>query len=46
VICASVLASFCVEDVSLGRLRTLTLAQIAARFKVFHELTHFEHLDF
>ncbi len=45
-ICASVLASFCVEAISLDRLRTLSLADIAARFRAFHELTHFQHLDF
>lgn len=41
----SVMASFCVEDFSLDRLRTLTLEQIAHRYRAFHELTHFEHLE-
>jgi sugar/nucleoside kinase (ribokinase family) len=41
----SVLASFSVEDFSLDRLRSLSLAAIAARFRAFYELTHFEHLD-
>jgi sugar/nucleoside kinase (ribokinase family) len=44
-ICGSVMASFTVEGISLDRLRDLTLAQIAARFRAFYELVHFEHLD-
>jgi sugar/nucleoside kinase (ribokinase family) len=44
-ICGSVLASFSVEDFSLDRLRTLTLADVAARFRAFYELAHFEHLE-
>ncbi len=41
----SVMASFCVEDFSLDRMRTLTLEQVAARYRAFHELTHFEHIE-
>lgn len=44
-IAGSAMASFCVEDFSLDRLRDLTLEKIAARFRAFYELTHFEHLD-
>ncbi|MBI4510605.1 MAG: bifunctional hydroxymethylpyrimidine kinase/phosphomethylpyrimidine kinase [Deltaproteobacteria bacterium] len=40
----SVLASYCVEDFSLDRLKTLTLEDIASRFRAFYELTHFEHI--
>ena len=42
---ASTLASFCVEAVSLDRLRDLSLGAIAGRFRAFYDLTHFEHLD-
>src|SRR5262249_37159028 len=41
----SVLASFSVEDFSLDRLRRLGPADVAARFRAFSDLTHFEHLD-
>jgi len=41
----SVLASYCVEDFSLDRFRTLTTLDVAARFRAFHELTHFENLE-
>jgi sugar/nucleoside kinase (ribokinase family) len=41
----SVLASFCVEDVSLDRLRTIRLEDVARRFRAFYELTQFEHID-
>jgi len=41
----SVLASFCVEDFSLDRLRRLGPGDVATRFRAFYELTHFEHLD-
>ncbi|HKA91619.1 MAG TPA: PfkB family carbohydrate kinase [Haliangiales bacterium] len=44
-ICGSAMASFAVEGVSLDRLKTLQLADIARRFKAFYELTHFEHID-
>jgi hypothetical protein len=44
-ICGSVMASFCVEDFSLDRLKTLTAAQLKERFRAFHELSQFEKLD-
>jgi sugar/nucleoside kinase (ribokinase family) len=44
-IAGSVMASFCVEDFSVDRLRTLTLGEVAQRFKLFHDLTHFEHVE-
>ena len=40
----SVLASYCVEDFSLDRMRTLQLKEIAQRYRAFYELTHFEHI--
>jgi sugar/nucleoside kinase (ribokinase family) len=44
-ICGSVLASFAVEDFSLDRLRTLSLADIAARYRAFQDLVGFEELE-
>ncbi len=44
VIMGSTLASFCVEAFSLDRLRTLTRAEIDARYRQFYELTAFEKL--
>lgn len=44
IIFGSVMASFAVEDFSLGRLRRLTLAEIRARYGAFKRLTHFEEL--
>ena len=41
----SVMASFCVEDFSVDRLRTLTADEVRARFRAFHELTSFENLS-
>jgi sugar/nucleoside kinase (ribokinase family) len=41
----SVMASYCVEDFSLDRLRALTMDQVAARYRAFRELMHFEHID-
>lgn len=38
----SVMASFCVEDFSLDRLRNLTIPEIAKRFSAFQDLTRFE----
>jgi sugar/nucleoside kinase (ribokinase family) len=38
----SVMASFCVEDYSLDRLRNLTEAEIEGRYRAFRDLTHFE----
>jgi sugar/nucleoside kinase (ribokinase family) len=43
-IMGSVMASFNVEAFSLDRLRTLTMAEIEARFKMFRRLVHFEDL--
>lgn len=44
VVYGSVLASFNVEDFSLNRLRTLTGAEIDARYRQFQNITHFEAL--
>jgi sugar/nucleoside kinase (ribokinase family) len=44
-IAGSVLASFCVEDFSVDRLKVLTLAEVAQRFREFHELTHWEQVE-
>ena len=44
IILGSVMASFAVEDFSLGRLRRLTLAEVRARYGEFKRLTHFEDL--
>ncbi len=41
VIYGSVMASFNVEDFSLGRLRTLTFDEVEKRFKSFEKLTRF-----
>ena len=41
VIYGSVMASFNVEDFSLGRLKTLTIAEIEKRFESFRKLTQF-----
>ena len=38
----SVMASFCVEDYSLDRLRNLTEGEIEGRYRAFRDLTHFE----
>jgi sugar/nucleoside kinase (ribokinase family) len=38
----SVMASFCVEDFSLDRLRGLSEGEIEGRYRAFRELTHFE----
>jgi sugar/nucleoside kinase (ribokinase family) len=38
----SVMASFCVEDYSLDRLRRLSDGEIEGRFRAFRDLTHFE----
>jgi sugar/nucleoside kinase (ribokinase family) len=43
-IMGSVMASFNVEAFSLDRLRTLTMAEIEARFAAFRRLVHFEDL--
>ncbi|HEY7953723.1 MAG TPA: PfkB family carbohydrate kinase [Polyangia bacterium] len=38
----SVMASFCVEDFSLDRLRALSTSEIEGRYRAFRDLTHFE----
>jgi sugar/nucleoside kinase (ribokinase family) len=38
----SVMASFCVEDYSLDRLRSLGEGEIEGRYRAFRDLTHFE----
>ena len=43
-ICGSTMASFCCEDFSLDRFRTLTSAEIHDRFRSFRNLTHFDEL--
>ena len=43
-ICGSTMASFCCEDFSLDRFRTLQPQEIDARFRAFRHLTHFEEL--
>jgi sugar/nucleoside kinase (ribokinase family) len=40
----SVMAAFNVEQFSLERLRSLTVAEIHARYQLFRQLTHFEEL--
>ncbi len=45
VVYGSVMASFNVEDFSLNRLRTLTREDIAARYRAFQEISHFEALE-
>jgi sugar/nucleoside kinase (ribokinase family) len=43
-ICGSTMASFCCEDFSLDRFRTLTHKEIEERFRAFRHLTHFDEL--
>jgi sugar/nucleoside kinase (ribokinase family) len=43
-ILGSVMASFNVETFSMNRLRTLTYAEIEARYRAFRRLAHFEDL--
>lgn len=43
-ICGSTMASFCCEDFSLDRFRTLTSDEIEERFLRFRHLTHFDEL--
>ena len=45
-VCGSAMASFSVEDFGLGRLLSLTDADIRARFDAFRRLTHFDALDY
>jgi len=42
VIYGSVIASYNVESFSLGRLQTLTQGDIASRYDIFKEISHFE----
>jgi len=42
VIYGSVIASFCVEAFSLGRLQTLTQQEIEQRYQLFKAMSHFE----
>jgi sugar/nucleoside kinase (ribokinase family) len=44
VVMGSTIASFTVEEFSVDRLRTLSLAQVMARFRAFRTLTHFDEL--
>jgi sugar/nucleoside kinase (ribokinase family) len=44
-IAGSVMASFCVEDFSLDRLRRLEMHEVVDRFRAFAELTHYEHIQ-
>jgi hypothetical protein len=44
IILGSVMASFNVEAFSLDRLRTLTVEEIEARYRVFKRLAQFEDL--
>jgi sugar/nucleoside kinase (ribokinase family) len=44
IVMGSVMASFNVEEFSLGRLRRLTAPEIEDRFRAFKALTHFEDL--
>jgi len=43
-ICGSTMASFCCEDFSLDRFRSLKSEEIDARFRMFRHLTHFDEL--
>jgi sugar/nucleoside kinase (ribokinase family) len=45
-IIGSALASFCCEDFSLDRFRTLELSAIRQRFAAFADLVHFEKIKF
>ena len=45
-VCGSAMASLSVEDFGLGRLLSLTDADIRARFDAFRRLTHFDALDY
>jgi len=44
IVFGSTLGSFCVEEFGCDRLRSLTRGEIAARFREFKRLTHFEDL--
>lgn len=44
VIYGSILASFCVEQFSIGRLKDLTYLEIKDRFREFHKLSRFDEI--
>jgi len=44
IVYGSVIASFAVEDFSVGRLVSLSSEEITARYREFQEFTYFEHL--
>ena len=44
-ICGSTMASFCCEDFSLDRFRSLQPGEIRERFRKFRHLTHFDELQ-
>ncbi|MDI6779148.1 MAG: PfkB family carbohydrate kinase [Bacteroidota bacterium] len=44
VIYGSILASFCVEQFSIGRLKDLTYLEIKDRFREFHKLSRFDEV--
>jgi len=43
-IVGSVMASFAVEDFSIDRMRTLSMPEIASRYREFQQLVHFDDL--
>jgi hypothetical protein len=45
IIYGSVLASFCVEKFSLERLRSLSMEEIAKRYKTFKLMSQFEVIE-
>jgi hypothetical protein len=45
IVVGSVVASFAVEQFSLDRLRTLTAAEIRARYGEARQLAHFDDLE-
>lgn len=45
IVLGGVLASFAVEQFSLDRLRSLTMAEIRARYAEFRQLAHFDDLE-
>jgi hypothetical protein len=44
VICGSVMASFCVEEFSIDRMRNLTFSDIEHRYREFKTCTVFEDI--
>ncbi|MEK7817025.1 MAG: PfkB family carbohydrate kinase, partial [Actinomycetota bacterium] len=45
IVFGSTLASFNVEDFSLGRMKSLTMEEILDRFSEFKQLAHFEEIE-